>query len=88
MDWSPAEWWFVWIYPSLRGNGPEAVVQTVLYAMIAVAVYPPLRHWGERELKHVHAKLDHFAKHSPDIPPFDDRKHGFEPKAPSEPKSS
>jgi hypothetical protein len=86
MDWSPAEWWFVWIYPSLRGNGPEAGVQTVVYAGIAMAVYPPLRKWAQRETAHLHAKVDHLVKHLPEVPAFDDRKHGFEPKAPSEPK--
>lgn len=86
MDWSPVEWWFVWIYPSLRGNGPEGLAQSLVYGMIAFAVYPPLRKWAKRETEHLHAKVDHLAKHLPGVPAFDDRKHGFEPKAPSEPK--
>ena len=58
MDWSPVEWWFVWIYPSLRGNGPEGLAQSLVYGMIAFAVYPPLRKWAKRETAHLHAKVD------------------------------
>ena len=80
--------WFTYFVPSLYGNGPEALVQTVVYGIIAVGVYPPLRHAAEREAKHLHAKLDHIVKHSTDIPPFDDAKHGFVAKntRPLEPK--
>lgn len=69
--------WFGYFWPSLKGNGPEALVQTVAYAAIAYAVYPPFRHWADCELAHVHAKMDHIIKHHPDIPGFDDAKHGF-----------
>ena len=62
--------WFTWVYPSLLGNGPEAVVQTIVYGLIAVAVVPVLRHWAERETKKIHAKMDHIIFHHPDIPPM------------------
>ena len=80
-------WWVLWFdygYPSLKGNGPEALVQTIVYGMIAFAVYPPLRKWAKRETEHLHAKVNHLIKHLPDVPAFDDRKHGFEPKAPND----
>ena len=38
--------WFGYVWPSLKGNGPEAVVQTIVYGAIAMAVYPPLRKWS------------------------------------------
>jgi hypothetical protein len=73
--------WFGYIWPSLKGNGPEALVQTIVYAGVAVAIYPPLRDWAKREAEkfhatekadreHLHAKLDHIIKHHPDIPEF------------------
>ena len=65
--------WYVWIdyfWASLKGNGPEALVQTVLYGAVAVALYPPLRRWANREKEHLHAKIDHVIKHHPDIPSF------------------
>ena len=62
--------WFGYAWPSLKGNGPEALIQTVAYAAVAVAVYPPLRHWASRETAHLHAKMDHIILHHPDIPPF------------------
>ena len=54
-------WWVLWFdygYPSLKGNGPEAIIQTIVYGMIAFAVYPPLRKWAKRETEHLHAKVD------------------------------
>ena len=80
--------WINYFWSSLKGNGPEALVQTVVYGMIALAVYPPLRKWAKRETAHLHAKVDHLAKHLSEVPAFDDRKHGFEPKdtRPLEPK--
>ncbi len=63
--------WYAYAWPSLKGNGPEALVQTVVYAAIAMAVYPPLRRWSRHELEHMHAKMDHIIKWHPDIPPFE-----------------
>ena len=69
--------WYLWIayfWPSLKGNGPEALVQTLVYAAIAIVLYPPLRDWITHEAhsgeKLLHDKLDHIIKHHPDVPPF------------------
>lgn len=72
--------WFGYFWPSLKGNGPEALCQTVVYGLVAIAVYPPLRRWAKSETDHLHAKLNHVIKHHPDIPEFDAAKHGFEAK--------
>lgn len=53
--------WYVWInyfWASLKGNGPEALIQTIVYAAIAMAVYPPLRKWAAGETHKLHDKLD------------------------------
>ena len=62
--------WFGYFWPSLQGNGPEALIQTVVYGAIAVLFVPPVRHWFEREHDKIHAKMDHIIFHHPDIPPF------------------
>lgn len=35
--------WSAYFWPSDEGNGPEAIQQTVVYAAIAVLVWPPAR---------------------------------------------
>jgi len=77
------ELWFSYFWPSLQGNGPEALVQTIVYGAIAVAIWPPAREAIKRftqrhanELKahvvaeqsHLHAKLDHIILNSKSIP--------------------
>ena len=66
--------WFGYFKPSLYGNGPEALIQTVAYAAVAVAVYPPLRKWATKEERamraELHSKVDHIIKYHPDIPDF------------------
>lgn len=62
--------WFGYVWPSLKGNGPEAIFQSIVYGMIAFAVYPPLRDWAKRESAHIHGRLDHIILHHPDIPPY------------------
>ena len=66
--------WFGYFKPSLFGNGPEALIQTVAYAAVAVAVYPPLRKWATKEERamraELHNKVDHIIKHHPDIPDY------------------
>jgi hypothetical protein len=69
--------WYGYVWPSLKGNGPEAVVQTVVYGAIAMVLIPPVRKWWEAKFSEVHskldeahAKLDHVIRHSPDIPDF------------------
>ena len=51
--------WYGYFVPSLWGNGPEAIFQTVLYGAIALIFVPPLRHFVERHVKSIHEKLDH-----------------------------
>ena len=66
--------WFGYFKPSLYGNGPEALIQTVAYAAVAVAVYPPLRKWATKEERamraELHSKVDHIIKNHPDIPDY------------------
>jgi hypothetical protein len=65
--------WFGYVWPSLKGNGPEAVVQTIVYGGIAYIFVPPFRKWLHGEFTHVHAKIDHIIKHHPDIPTFPEK---------------
>lgn len=51
--------WFGYCWPSIKGNGPEAILQTIVYAAIAVAVWPPARAWIKREHAVIHTRLDH-----------------------------
>ena len=66
--------WFGYTWPSLKGNGPEALAQTVAYAAVAFAVYPPLHRWATKEERamnaELHRKVDHIIKYHPDIPDF------------------
>jgi hypothetical protein len=48
-------------------NLVAAVVQWLLVGLIASVFYPPLRHWIERELDHLHVKLDHAIQHNPNV---------------------
>ena len=73
--------WFAYFWPSLMGNGPEALVQTVVYGLAAYLLIPPFRRWINAHFKAqheanaaLHAKLDHVIKHHPDIPKFVDPK--------------
>ena len=45
------ELWFGYFWPSLQGNGPEALVQTVVYGAIALILIPPIRRAIERFAK-------------------------------------
>jgi hypothetical protein len=69
--------WFGYVYPSLKGNGPEAICQTIVYGIIALIVVPPFRRFIKHEAEKLHSKLDHsirigehIVKHHPDIPPL------------------
>lgn len=62
--------WFGYFYPSIKGNGPEAIIQTVAYFLIAVALVPVLRKAVKHEAEKLHKKLDHIIKHHPDIPEY------------------
>ena len=41
---------------SLKGNGPEALVQTLVYGIIAMVLIPPVRRWWGNEFAKVHAE--------------------------------
>lgn len=71
--------WFGYFLPSLLGNGPEALVQTIVYGAIALIFIPPVRRWMARHVdsikahitaEHdaVHEKLDHIIHHTKAIP--------------------
>ena len=66
--------WYGYAWPSLKGNGPEALIQTIVYGALAVAIYPPLRKWATQEERamraELHRKVDHIIFHHPDIPPL------------------
>lgn len=72
--------WYLWVdygWSSDKGNGPEAIQQTILYAVAAVIFIPVVHRWAKRELSKVHEKLDHahalighIIEHSPDIPEY------------------
>ncbi len=77
--------WFNYGWASDKGNGPEALQQTVIYGLIAVVLIPPIRHALERfakrhvesikahaeaENKAIHDRLEHIIKHHPDIPDY------------------
>ena len=90
--------WFGYTWPSLKGNGPEALVQTVVYALLAYLFIPPFRRWVNAHFKaqkkssdDVHLKLDHIIKHHPDIPKFvhpDERPRSAGGKFTTKPKES
>lgn len=50
--------WFNYFWASLKGNGPEAIVQTVVYGLIALVVVPPFRRWVGDHMRSLHSKLD------------------------------
>jgi hypothetical protein len=69
--------WFNYFWSSDKGNGPEAIQQTALYAALATVFVPVIRHWAEAHVKAfhekldlVHQKMDHIIEHHPDIPAF------------------
>jgi hypothetical protein len=81
-DWA-SNLWFGYTWPSLKGNGPEALVQTIVYGAIAVVLIPPVRKAIEKFAKrhvdsikaHVsaehdalHDKVDHLIKHTHGVP--------------------
>jgi hypothetical protein len=50
--------WFNYFWASIKGNGPEALVQTIVYGIIAILFVPPIRRWFKAEYDKVHAKID------------------------------
>lgn len=62
--------WISYFWSSDKGNGPEAIQQTLLAVVAAAILIPVVRKAIKRESAHLHAKLDHLIKHHPDIPSF------------------
>ena len=62
--------WYGYFWPSLKGNGPEALVQTVVYGLLAYLFLPPVKAYIDAHVDSIHAKLNHVIKHSKDIPPM------------------
>jgi hypothetical protein len=56
--------WFGYFKPSLLSNGPEALVQTVVYALIAVAVWPPARRAVRRFVTAREQEAERLAAHN------------------------
>ena len=50
--------WFGYFWSSLKGNGPEALVQTIVYGAIAYAVVPPFRRWVNGHFHRLVTKQD------------------------------
>jgi hypothetical protein len=57
--------WFSYFWPSLQGNGPEALVQTVVYGAIALIFIPPVRRWMARHVESIkaHVSAEHQRLH-------------------------
>lgn len=69
--WLPALW-FDYAWPSDKGNGPEALQQTIVYAAVAAVLVPAVRHFVAREFGKVHHKIDHV--HATMVTHHDERK--------------
>ena len=56
--------------PDSSRVGPNllaSIIQWLVVVFIAVVIYPPLRKWVERELDHIHTKLDHAINTNPNV---------------------
>jgi hypothetical protein len=60
--WLAGSWlsnlWFGYGWLSDKGNGPEAIQQTILYAAIAVILVPAVRRFLRLEFAKVHTKIE------------------------------
>lgn len=54
-------------HSAISPNLIASIVQWVVVAAVATVVYPPFRKWVEREIDHVHTKLDHLIEHNPNV---------------------
>ena len=55
--WLHALWFGYWV-PSLWGNGPEAITQTIVYGLLALILIPPVRRFMRAEFHKVHEKIE------------------------------
>lgn len=56
-NWLP-NLWFQYAWSSDKGNGPEALQQTIVYALIAAVLIPAVRHFIAAKFEDVHKKID------------------------------
>lgn len=56
MSWL-AHLWFTYFWSSDKGNGPEALQQTVVYAAVAALFVPVVRHFIERHVQSLKAHI-------------------------------
>jgi len=79
VHWLSYQWFNYW-WPSDKGNGPEAIQQTLVYAATAALFVPIIHRWITKHLDALHAKLDkshelmrHIIKYHPDIPEIEEQ---------------
>ena len=56
--------------PDASRIGPNLVASLVQWLFVGATVmfvYPKFRKWVERELDHLHAKMDHVIEHNPNV---------------------
>ena len=58
MHWLSYKWFIFW-WPSDKGNGPENVQWTVLALIVASLLIPRVRKFFSNHMKAIHEKLDH-----------------------------
>ena len=77
--------WFSYGWPSDKGNGPEAIQEAAVVAVLTAVFVPLVRNFIKREFAKahaelhahgelLHAKLDHIIRHHPDIPDYEESK--------------
>ena len=69
--------WFGYGWPSLQGNGPEALIELVLLAVLGRIFWPRIKRFLHKEDAALHRKMEenkrllcHIIDHHPDIPPL------------------
>jgi hypothetical protein len=50
--------WFNYAWSSDKGNGPEAIQQTVIYGLVAIAVVPWVHRYIKAEFHKMHMKIE------------------------------
>ncbi len=50
--------WVDYFWASLKSNGPEALVQTVVYGALAYTFVPAVRKWVHHKFTILHDKMD------------------------------
>ena len=72
-----------YLWSSDLGNGPEAIQEAVIVAILTAIIVPVVRTWVKRELAkahdELHRKLDHIIRHHPAIPEYKENDHEVYP---------